>query len=89
MPLESKYWKLEKDLQKTKTNKTKNKIDPPKPVKCLNKKHHGQMFYLQFMAANSFKYSALYTRPTVKRGHTWKVIYNKYNSKDIIESYHV
>lgn len=47
------------------------------------------MFYLQFMAANSFKYSALYTRPTVKRGHTWKVIYNKYKSKDIIESYHV
>lgn len=28
--------------------------------------------YLQFMAANSFKYSALYTRPTGGRGHTWK-----------------
>lgn len=42
------------------------------------------MFYLQFMAANSFKYSALYTRPTVRRGHTWKEIYNKYRSKDII-----
>lgn len=25
------------------------------------------MFYLQFMAANSFKYSALYTRLTVKK----------------------
>lgn len=31
------------------------------------------MFHLQFMAANSFKYSALYTRATVKR-NTWKDI---------------
>lgn len=31
------------------------------------------MSYLQFMAANSFRYSALYTRPTVERGNVTNV----------------
>lgn len=86
MPLESKYWKLEKDLRQIIKFEVNIKF-----VNCcmwhvsVHKQHSfqnthmmvlksscktaEQQSYLQFMAAISFRYSALYTMPTVERAN--------------------
>lgn len=68
IPFESKYWKLEKDLQGGNvvawfiwTNRYREEA-MHRPT--------GET-HLQFMAANSFKCSALYTRPTAERRLTF------------------
>lgn len=68
MPLESKYWKLEKDLQKNPKQYYSFKLIIIGDLE--NNKINTKMWTnLQFMAANSFKCSALYTRPTKERGN--------------------
>lgn len=83
MPLESKYWKLEKDLQNIKKAEWDflnwyscpvleqqslytNIMSHTKVTKWDTAE---QWSYFQFKAASSFRYSALYTRPTVERGN--------------------
>lgn len=59
IPLESKYWNLENDLKIINHNPVKRR----KKV-CRSKGLKKPSSYLQFMAATSFTYSALYTIAT-------------------------
>lgn len=88
MPLESKYWKLEKDLQLTIKFDVNiliviaadalfictNNVAPTihNGINNLLVEHQP---YLQFMAASSFTYSAVYTKATVEKhnGSLWEV----------------